>query len=630
MTARSADTRSASRSDRRKPAESKGHATTASSDDMRSAPRSDRRKPARASRYMIAPAALGMTRRALLDRLNRLGDVEILRTYAERDSISPPIAVVRMSDVNAAALRRSTAGAFVIEPDRHLRAASFTGFAGTSPLFQAMAAAAITARGPAFTVTIQVLSESGEPVEHAEVRLLGEQAAAQGLTGNDGKVDLTLHGELPETVAELFVNPRSGYWGLWRHRPDLQADAVNSFTLEPLSLPEVLDWGGTAMRFDQLPTECRGAGIKIALIDSGVATSHKQLTRIDHGIDIGGGEERSWSQDLMGHGTPCAGLIGAIPGSAHGIRGYAPDSELHVCRLPPDARCSDLVAALDYCLQAGIDVACLGFGCERGSAIVEQRIAAAKQQGIGIIAAAGNSAGTVLFPACSPHVMAVGAVGQTGSYPEDSPQAFQRAAAAAVAGGLFVPLFSCRGPELDLCAPGVAVIACRSPDGYAICDGTSLAAAHVTALAVLILAHHSDFKGGFAGRDFQLVERLFQILKDTAQPVGHPWQTGAGLPDAARALGVWSTRRLLAAPRNAGLGEMRSAIRQMNQIYFGAGEANAFEPPPNAFEPPRGPANVSYLPLNPAPLAFRPDSRVKAGVHELKAAMMLAGLSDGR
>ncbi len=401
MTASSDDTRSASRSDRRKPAELKGSGATASSDDTRSAPRSDRRKPPRASHYMIAPAALGMTRQALVDR------------------------------ENAAALRRSTAGAFVIEPDRDLRAASF---AGTSSPFHAMAAAAMTPRGPGFTVTIQALSESGEPVEHAEVRLLGEQAAAQGLTGKDGRVDLTLHGERPETVAELFVNARSGYWGLWQHRPDLQADAVNSFTLEPLSLPDRRDWGGIAMRLDQLPTECRGAGIKIALIDSGIATSHKQLTRIDHGIDIRGDEERSWSQDFMGHGTPCAGLIGAIPDSAHGIRGYAPDAELHVCRLPPDARCSDLVAALDYCLQTGIDVACLGFGCERGSVIVEQRIAAAKQQGVGIIAAAGNSAGTVLFPACSPHVMAVGAVGQTGSYPEDSPQAFQRARCVPVAG----------------------------------------------------------------------------------------------------------------------------------------------------------------------------------------------------
>jgi subtilisin len=223
-------------------------------------------------------------------------------------------------------------------------------------------------------------------------------------------------------------------------------------------------------------------------------------------------------------------------------------------------------------LQNGIDVACLGFGCERGSALVEQRIAVAKQQGLSIIAAAGNSARAVLFPACSPHVMAVGAVGQTGSFPEDSPQAAQAAAATAVAGGLFVPTFSCRGPELDLCAPGVAVIACQTPDSYAVCDGTSLAAAHVAALAALVLADHSDFKGRFATKDFRRVERLFQILKETAQPIGHPWQTGAGLPDAARALGIWSEQRLLVVPLNVGLREMRSAIRQLDQIQLGSNE----------------------------------------------------------
>jgi hypothetical protein len=600
---------------------------TASSDDTSSASRSNRRKAASArhSYYMIAPAGPGETTQTLIDRLKRVADVEILQTYAERGTISPPVAVVRMSDENAAALRRSAGGALVIEPDRYLRAASFMGssYVGASPPSQIIAA--MNALGPGFAVTIRALSERGKPVEHVEVQLVGERGVvAQGLTDKDGKAELTLFGELPGTVTELFVKPRSGYWSLWRHRPNLQVDAVNTFTLEPLSLPKAPDWGGKAMRFDQLSTECRGAEIKIALIDSGIAISHKQLARIDHGIDIrDGGAGRSWSRDVLGHGTSCAGIISAIPDAAHGIRGYAAESELHVCRLPLDARCSDLVAALDYCLQIGIDLACLGFGCERGSAIVEQRIAAAKQHGVGIVAAAGNSAGAVLFPACSPHVLAVGAIGQIGSYPEDSPQALQAAAAVPVAGGLFVPPFSCRGPELDLCAPGVTIVACQSPDGYAICDGTSLAAAHVTALAALILAHHGDFTGNFVRRDFQRVERLFQILKATAQPIGHPWQTGAGLPDAARALGVRSQPWPFAMPVDARLAEMRNAIRQLDFVYSGAREANIFEPP-------RGPANVTHLPLNPTPSAFPAARGAEAGVHELKAAMVLAGLSDAR
>jgi subtilisin len=606
MAASPDDPRSTSSSDRRKSAR-----------DPRPSPGGDRRKPARTTQYMIAPARPGVSGQALTDQLSQFG-IETLRTYEARDAIfGAPIAVVRMSDDAAATLLRSAAGTLIIEPDVHLRAASFLAASSFFP-----PAAIATAFGPDMKLTIRIVSEAGTPVEQAAVRLIGEQAASQGLTDSDGRVDLTLQGELPETVSGIFVNARSGFWGLWQHRPYLEADAVNTLTLKPLSLPETLDWGGAAMRFDRLPNQCRGAGIKIAFIDSGVATSHEQLTDIDHGVDIRDGGEPSWSKDVIGHGTPCAGIINAAPQTAHGIRGYAPDSELHVCKLPADARCSDLIAALDYCLQNAIDVACLGFGCERGSALIEQRIAAAKQRGVSMIAAAGNSAGAVLFPACSPHVLAVGAIGQTASCPEDTPQAALAATAAAAAGGLFVPPFSCRGPELDLCAPGVAIIACQAPDSHAVCDGTSLAAAHVAALAALILADHVDFKGRFVARDLHRVERLFQILKETTQPVGHPWQTGAGLPDAARALGIWSDRRPTAVPLNAGLREMRSAIRQLNRIQFGASEAIAFEPP-------RGPANVMRLPLNPAPAAFQAAGSGKTTVHELRAAMALAGLAEG-
>src|SRR5260370_19865647 len=207
----------------------------ADSDDTRSASRSDRRNPASArnSYYMIARAGPGVTRQTLIDRLNRVAGVEIVQTYPERGTISPPIAVVRTSDENVAALRRTAGGALVIEPDRYLRAASFMG--------SSQAIAAMNALGPGFAVTIRALSENGEPLEHAEIQLVGEQGAARGLTDRDGKVDLLLYGERPETVAELFVRPRSGYWGLWQHRPNLQADAVNTFTLQPLSLPQLLD-----------------------------------------------------------------------------------------------------------------------------------------------------------------------------------------------------------------------------------------------------------------------------------------------------------------------------------------------------------------------------------------------------
>ena len=78
------------------------------SDGKGSASRSRRRQPAsvRNSQYMIAPAGLGVTRQTLVDRLNQFGNIEIQRTYAERENICPPISVVRASDETMAALRR--------------------------------------------------------------------------------------------------------------------------------------------------------------------------------------------------------------------------------------------------------------------------------------------------------------------------------------------------------------------------------------------------------------------------------------------------------------------------------------------------------------------------------------------
>jgi subtilisin family serine protease len=307
--------------------------------------------------------------------------------------------------------------------------------------------------------------------------------------------------------------------------------------------------------------------------------------------------------DPSGHGTLCAGIIAAAPGTAEGIRGYAPDSELHICKLGAAARCSDLVATLDYCTGVNIDLACIGFGCERDSTIVEHRIAYAKQQGIGLIAAAGSNGQTVQYPGRSRDVLAVGAVGQIGTFPEDSPHA-AHVSTAFFAGGFFVPAFTCKGPEVDLCAPGIGIISCQSPDSYAAADGTSLAAPHVAALAALLLAHHPDFRGNFGKRDARRVERLFQILKESARPLGYPTQTGAGLPDAARAFGLQLRPVPWAPPFAAGVGDLRNAIHRAGITKWdGPATAGASMPPTHA--------------------------DIETRLHDLKAAMQMAGLSGG-
>ncbi len=550
--------------------------------------------------YMIT--CPGAAAKELSERLKRTDGIEVVRTIPAQAKGGEPVVVAGMVANVAAALRNAPGPALIIEPDHSLIAATWS-----------MADPAVTTTvGPGFTTTIQVVGAKDEPVARAEVHLLGRSWAAQGITGADGKVQLTLFGESPDSVSALLVKPRTGYWSLWTEAPAVDADAVQQVTLRPLPA-DAPGWGAKAMQFDQLPARCRGKGVKIALIDTGAAVSHRQLAKLSQGMDVAGGSAKAWAQDPAGHGTLSAGIVAAWSEDG-GPPGYAPEAETHICRVPPDGRCSDLVVALDYCLDAGIDVVDLGFCCRHGSMIVERRIELAKRMGMAVVAPAGNGGDSVQFPASSPHVLAVGAIGKHGAAPLDSPHA-DGAAAAILSDGYFSPAFSSAGPEVDVCAPAVAVLCCQSPDGYAAVDGTSVAAAHVAALAALVLAHHPDFRQAFAGRNSQRVERLFQIIKETAQPVAlDARRVGAGVPDAARALG-------LTVPANAPAGragkDTQGSLEAMRAAFQLAGLT-----PSAPGRVARGPAMVSRAPLTPA--GFAPGAT--ASLAELRAAMAEAGL----
>ena len=574
-------------------------------------------------RYMIAPTDPAITAAAVAERLRDLGITEIVRTVESGGAGLPPVTVVRTTRETAANLRRTglpNVGGLLIERDHALQPATMT-----ARLSRHSSLTTAIPLGTGLTTTIQVQGENEQPVERAVVQLIGRQWTAEGITGRDGKVNLTLFGELPGRSVTLLVKPRSGYWGLCRDHWEPQADG-NVVVLRPLTPIQELPWGGQLMQFDSVPPDYRGTGTRIALIDTGVAISHRQLAGIKQGLDAATGDERAWSQDAVGHGTPCAGILIAAADKEAGVRGYAPGVELHVCKLGLDAYCSDLAAALDYCIDKDIDIACIGYGCARGTAIVEQRLAFGKRRGMAAIAAAGSDGGPVQFPACSSQVLAIGAIGRSGTFPDDglentesNPQSDLLLAAGS---GLFVPGFCCVGMEIDLCAPGVAVISCQSPDGYVACSGTSIAAPHVAALAALVLAHRGEFQTRFARRDARRVERLFQVLKETAQPLGDPLRTGAGLPDAARALGirppVFASLRLAPLPASR-LSEMRRAIG-----FAGLGDLELLT------EPPRGPAAIGQVlsPFAPSPNgpAGAPGSRMGTDVGLLRETMARAGL----
>ncbi len=510
-------------------------------------------RPLPAAAGFLAPQGLApsLSLSSVQQALQNLGDIDIVDTVGTKAGIGASslggaadgVLVARMTDQKAGELHQRGQGRLIVERDQHLQL--------LDPMLRRpdLVSSLTPYSGPAVDVLIAVLGKDGTPLAEAEVSLFGGLLPSTAVTGPDGSVRLRLYGEDTHTVSGLYVKPRADHWSLYQRDPDLSLVEPNVVVLRPLAdwpalqnLPRqnTLDWGARAMRLDQVPPPFRGQGIRIAVIDSGVATTHGNLNRIRAGFDVINKQvdRNTWNVDTLGHGSHCAGVIAAADPS-WGIRGFAPDAEIHVCKLFPGGQISQLIDALEYCIENQIDVVNLSLGGSGPSEALERQIVRAKAAGVACIAAAGNSGGPVQYPAASPHVLAVAAIGKIDEFPLDSYHA-ETVGNDIDPQGFFTARFSCAGPQVDVCAPGVAIVSAVPPNNFAAWDGTSMAAPHVTGLAALVLAHRPEFQGMLGARGPERVERLFQVLRLSARPVtlGDPARIGYGMPDALAALGL--------------------------------------------------------------------------------------------
>ncbi len=496
----------------------------------------------RPERYMVAVEGSGPAD-PLTAQLNQDPQIRVVRSIGRSRSAGgfPHIIVIETTAERAAALARTPA--VLVEPDQRLGWGAPA--AGQGGLADPLAAPA----GEVIPVVVAVDDDGGRPVPDAAVCLFGRGLPAIGFTGADGCVELAAPAETAAAAELLLVRPARGCWPARVVRPRLLPGKQVSVVCERVTttfadFPDrALDsWGARVMGFDRLPPTHRGDGIRIAIVDSGVAAEHPDLTRrIADGRDVVGEDDKSWREDPIGTGTHQAVLIaGRDDGS--GVVGLVPEAELHVCRTAPGGTCADLIEALDYCIEQEADVALLSVGITQDSGLLAGKLHQAREHGIACVAAAGDGGGPIAWPAAVPGVLAVSAIGQLGSFPPDC------GIAAELTGpptpdGLFVPHFANHGPGIDCCAPGVAIVSGLPPASYGPLGGTAVAAAHVAATAGLVLAHHPQFRpeaGRPVRRDASRVDRLFQLILASCRPLPGlgPLQSGAGVPDAAVAAGV--------------------------------------------------------------------------------------------
>jgi subtilisin len=241
-------------------------------------------------------------------------------------------------------------------------------------------------------------------------------------------------------------------------------------------------------------TNGRGQGQKVLIIDSGVSTSHPDLSpAVVQACDGSNG------LDTYGHGTQVAGIVAAVDNTV-GIIGVAPSVQLWSSKdgnSVPNAAYT--ACGVQFGRTNGTFAINISSSLTPTTALTDQIKAAYHQNGLIVVAAAGNNnGGAVTYPANMAEVIAVTATDINN-----------------VRGS-----FAAIGSALELSAPGVSVTTtCLGSNPYCPVSGTSFAAPHVAAAAAILKAHEPSWTNA----------QIRQRLKDHALYLGAWNHYGAGL-----------------------------------------------------------------------------------------------------
>ena len=265
-----------------------------------------------------------------------------------------------------------------------------------------------------------------------------------------------------------------------------------------------------------------GAGVTIAVIDTGIDTDHPEFAgRIseysynatedkivkDYVLDNG---EYDWSlvEDEQGHGTAVTGVIAAAIDGA-GTVGVAPNVTIITIKAECDEngsfkRTSDLVFGLYYAIERDVSVVNMSFGGYHPDNPYAEATQLAYDSDVICVAAAGNNAtASLCWPAADPLVIGVGALAD---------------------GSWELAEYSNYGENVNVVAPGTTYTTSMG-GGYDSMDGTSLACPAVTGMIALYMQRER-----YATFD-HLTEELYASSYDLGD-LGCDWYYGYGAVDA--------------------------------------------------------------------------------------------------
>ncbi|GAA2693423.1 hypothetical protein Apa02nite_051740 [Actinoplanes palleronii] len=316
-----------------------------------------------------------------------------------------------------------------------------------------------------------------------------------------------------------------GFAGPALAEPGVTDEVIEGTTLvEPVTEPGAAgqdsvradEWQLQTLDLADAWTYSDGAGVTVAVIDSGVDAHHVDLEgQVLPGLDLvdsnGDGDS-----DPVGHGTTVSGIIAGRNDDKTGVVGIAPKAKILPVRVLNEANRYDdaLIVAkgLRWAVDHGARVVNLSLGGSANSPALAAALDYAFAKDVVVVACTGNVSATssargVWYPAREPGVLAVAGMDRNGT-------------------DLWTG--SITGKETVVTAPAADLVGAK-PGGYWKVQGTSFAAPMVSGTVALIRSRWPDMSAG------EVINRVIRTAKDRGTP-GRDDQFGFGMVDPTGAL----------------------------------------------------------------------------------------------